>query len=74
MLYKIEIHSTELQDHDGFFTFLNAHSHDGLEAVRVYRSFTIFKKTDSPPAGYSMHFSLITISWIRTESQGYKTG
>lgn len=56
MLYKIKIHSIDIQDHDGFLAFLNAHSHDGLAAVRVYRSFTIFKKTDSPSVGYSMQF------------------
>ena len=56
MLYKIKIHSVDLQDHDGFLAFLNAHSHDGFEAIRVYRTFTIFKKTDAPPVGYSMRF------------------
>lgn len=53
---RVVIHSIDLQDRKGFLAFLGAHAREGYEAVRIFRSFTVFRKTETPPSGYSMYF------------------
>ena len=56
MNYRVVIHSIDLQDREGFLAFLDAYARKGYEAVRIFRSFTVFRKTETPPRGYSMRF------------------
>ena len=56
MNYRVVIHSIDLQDREGFLAFLDAYARKGYEAVRIFRSFTVFRKTETPPRGYSMCF------------------
>lgn len=56
MNYRFAIHSIDLQDREGFLAFLNAYARKGYEAVRIFRSFTVFRKTETPPRAYSMRF------------------
>ena len=53
MTYKFVIHP---QDHDGFLSFLSHYAGQGYQAVQIHRSFTLFRRTDTPPAQYSMAF------------------
>ena len=56
MTYKFVIHPVDLQDHDGFLSFLSHYAGQGYQAVQIHRSFTLFRRTDTPPAQYSMAF------------------
>ena len=56
MHHRLVIHSVDLQDREGFLAFLHAYARKGYEAVRIFRSFTVFRKTETPPRGYSMRF------------------
>ena len=56
MTYKFVIHPVDLQDHDGFLSFLSHYAGQGCQAVQIHRSFTLFRRTDTPPAQYSMAF------------------
>lgn len=56
MNYRVVIHSIDLQDREGFLDFLDAYARKGYEAVRIFRSFTVFRKTETPPRAYSMRF------------------
>ena len=53
MTYKFVIHPVDLQDHDGFLSFLSHYAGQGYQAVQIHRSFTLFRRTDTPPAQYS---------------------
>lgn len=46
---RIVIHSIDLQDWEGFLAFLDAYARKGYEAVRIFRSFTVFRKTETLP-------------------------
>ena len=56
MNYRVVIHSIDLQDREGFLAFLDAYARKGYEAVRIFRSFTVFRKNGDPARGYSMRF------------------
>lgn len=56
MNYKLAVHAVDIQDYDGFLSFLSIYARKGYKAIRIYRSFTIFQKTDSPPTQYHMRF------------------
>ena len=56
MTYKFVIHPVDLLDHDGFLSFLSHYAGQGYQAVQIHRSFTLFRRTDTPPAQYSMAF------------------
>lgn len=56
MNYRLRIHSVDLQDHDGFLDFLQNQAREGYEAVRVFRTCTLFRKTEAPPQEYSLRF------------------
>ena len=47
MNYRVVIHSIDLQDREGFLAFLDAYARKGYEAVRIFRSFTVFRKTET---------------------------
>ena len=49
MNYRVVIHSIDLQDREGFLAFLDAYARKGYEAVRIFRSFTVFRKTELRP-------------------------
>ena len=56
MNYRVVIHSIDLQDREGFLAFLDAYARKGYEAVRIFRSFIVFRTTETPPRGYIMRF------------------
>lgn len=56
MNYKILPHAVDLQDYDGFLAFLKGQSQLGYEAIHIYRTFTIFRKSGAPPNRYCMRF------------------
>ena len=43
MTYKFVIHPVDLQDHDGFLSFLSHYAGQGYQAVQIHRSFTLFR-------------------------------
>ncbi len=49
MNYRVVIHSIDLQDREGFLAFLDAYARKGYEAVRIFRSFTVFEKRRPRP-------------------------
>lgn len=53
---KLVIHPVDLQDQAGFLRFLDRYARQGYQASRIYRSFTLFRRTDAPPRAYSMRF------------------
>ena len=53
---KLVIHPVDLQDQAGFLRFLDRYARQGYQASRIYRSFTLFRRTDTPPRAYSMRF------------------
>ena len=53
---KLVIHPVDLQDQAGFLRFLARYARQGYQASRIYRSFTLFRRTDAPPRAYSMRF------------------
>lgn len=53
---KHVIHPVDLQDQAGFLRFLARYARQGYQASRIYRSFTLFRRTDTPPRAYSMRF------------------
>ena len=57
MSHKLRIHPVDLQDYDGFLAFLEENAKEGYEAVRIYRSCSVFRKSDTPPKGYSMVYA-----------------
>lgn len=57
MNHKLRIHPVDLQDYDGFLAFLEENANEGYEAVRIYRSCSVFRKSDAPPKSYSMAYA-----------------
>ena len=53
---KLVIYPVDLQDQAGFLRFLARYARQGYQASRIYRSFTLFRRTDAPPRAYSMRF------------------
>lgn len=56
MRKKAVVHPIDLQDREGFLSFLTDQAKGGYEAVRIYRTVTLFRQTETPPQCYSMGF------------------
>ena len=49
-------HPTDLLDREGFLRFLNDQARQGWEAESIGTFSSIFRKTDTPPRGYTMTY------------------
>lgn len=53
---KLKINPVDLQDREGFLAYLQEQAKEGWEATHIWRTATVFRRTEDPPKGYAMGF------------------
>lgn len=53
---KLKINPVDLQDREGFLAYLQEQAKEGWEATHIWRTATVFRRTENPPKGYAMGF------------------
>lgn len=69
MDYTLKVNPTDLQDREGFLAFLQGQARAGWEAVRVWPFATVFRRTDTPPKGYTMAYDPMN-QWPAVSPEG----
>ncbi len=67
---KRVIHPTDLLDREGFLRFLNEQARKGWEVESIGPFSTTFRKTDTPPRGYTMAYDRDKV-WPYENEEGY---
>ena len=53
---KLKINPVDLQDREGFLAYLQEQAKEGWEATHIWRTATVFQRTENPPKGYTMGY------------------
>ena len=64
-MYQIIINETDLQDKEGFESFLNKNLHSGKQVFHVGKFFSIFKSSDTTNGCYALSYKDSTTHGIR---------
>ena len=64
------IHPVDIQDREGFLRFLNDQARKGWEVESIGPFSTTFRKTDTPPRGYTMAYDRDKV-WPYENEEGY---
>ena len=64
-MYQIIINETDLQDKEGFESFLNKNLHSGKPVFHVGKFFSIFKSSDTTNGCYALSYKDSTTHGIR---------